>query len=214
MPDSVNSSQPSNFSAGATSKQKKVAWTLLVVLGLGIAALDLWTKEIAFSALKVDMDSIGFGVDEESGKRFATFTSEVGEIVFIDGFWNWQAALNTGAFSGWFGNFTHFLAILSFVALIVIAWILHSHLKRPMKPDFYFIIALCLLWGGTLGNFYDRALIGAVRDFIKWYYNDFVWPNFNIADAAICVGVAVMALHILLDSKNQLAQSESSEAQK
>lgn len=192
---------------GATPRQKKIAWTLLLCIGVSIAALDLWTKEVAFDALKVNMDSLEFFVDPDTGKRYARVEAGVEEIVFIEGIWSWEAAMNTGAFSGWFGNFTHLLAILSFVALLVIAWILFQHLRRPEGPDFYFIVALSLLWGGTLGNFYDRAVIGAVRDFIKWYYDDFVWPNFNIADSAICVGVAVMAVHILLDTRAQARQA-------
>ena len=63
------------------------------------------------------------------------------------------------------------------------------------------VVALALVWGGTLGNFYDRLQLGAVRDFIKWFYKGppLVWPNFNIADSAICVGVGLLFLTVIRD---------------
>lgn len=62
----------------------------------------------------------------------------------------------------------------------------------------WFVVALGMLWGGTLGNFYDRYFIGGVRDFIKWFVvvdgKERVWPNFNIADSGICVGVGIIVV--------------------
>lgn len=50
---------------------------------------------------------------------------------------------------------------------------------------------LALIIGGALGNLYDRIFLGAVRDFIKIG----PWPNFNLADAAIVIGVLLFALY-------------------
>jgi signal peptidase II len=51
---------------------------------------------------------------------------------------------------------------------------------------------LALIVGGALGNVVDRVLYGAVLDFAHLHYGDFSWYVFNIADAAIVVGVAVL----------------------
>jgi signal peptidase II len=51
---------------------------------------------------------------------------------------------------------------------------------------------LALIVGGALGNAVDRVLYGAVLDFAHFHWGSFSWYVFNIADAAIVVGVAVL----------------------
>jgi signal peptidase II len=53
-------------------------------------------------------------------------------------------------------------------------------------------IAVSLILGGAVGNFYDRLTYGIVRDFI--HIGD--WHIFNLADAAISIGVALLLIHI------------------
>ncbi len=64
-------------------------------------------------------------------------------------------------------------------------------------------VALGLLAGGALGNLYDRFYFGGVRDFIKCYHGDWVWPNFNLADSAICTAVGLLLLREFLFSRKQ-----------
>lgn len=52
-------------------------------------------------------------------------------------------------------------------------------------------IALILAVSGALGNIIDRVRLGFVVDFIYWH-GGFTWPNFNVADSFICVGVGLM----------------------
>ncbi len=54
-----------------------------------------------------------------------------------------------------------------------------------------------LIAGGALGNFYDRLVLGRVRDFIYLHYKEFYWPAFNIADASISVAVALLLLRYI-----------------
>ena len=51
--------------------------------------------------------------------------------------------------------------------------------------------SLVLIAGGAIGNIIDRIRLGFVVDFIRWY-GGFSWPNFNVADSFICVGVGLM----------------------
>jgi len=53
---------------------------------------------------------------------------------------------------------------------------------------------LGLLAGGAIGNMWDRALYGKVTDFIVWRYGSHEWPTFNVADAALVIGVIGLAL--------------------
>jgi signal peptidase II len=164
---------------------------LFFAIGIPLTAIDLLTKWWAFDALKVRQ---GFDVDG----RMRILDQDV--IVVIPGFFELEATLNTGAFSGWFGNFTPYLALLSFVAIFVIFGIVFVHVRKP-EVDVLFVVALALVWSGTAGNFWDRWQMGAVRDFIKWFYKGppYVWPNFNIADSAICVGVGLLFINVFRD---------------
>jgi signal peptidase II len=57
--------------------------------------------------------------------------------------------------------------------------------------------SLTLIAGGGLGNLIDRLVHGEVIDFILFYYHDYYWPAFNLADSCITVGVALLAVEIL-----------------
>ncbi|MEO8874908.1 MAG: signal peptidase II [Polyangiaceae bacterium] len=66
---------------------------------------------------------------------------------------------------------------------------------------------LPLVLGGALGNVFDRIRYGYVIDFIdvhvKWQNADHHWPTFNIADVAICVGVALMAIDMFTSKRGK-----------
>lgn len=53
-------------------------------------------------------------------------------------------------------------------------------------------LGLGLIIGGALGNVLDRVRIGAVVGFMDWHYAGWHWPTFNLADAAIMGGVALL----------------------
>jgi signal peptidase II len=59
-------------------------------------------------------------------------------------------------------------------------------------------VAIGLIIGGAIGNVIDRIRLGAVVDFLDFHVGSWHWPAFNVADSAICIGVAVMLLDGLL----------------
>ncbi|MGL4422151.1 MAG: signal peptidase II, partial [Gemmataceae bacterium] len=61
--------------------------------------------------------------------------------------------------------------------------------------DRWLSMALGLILGGTLGNFYDRVVFGGVRDFLYFYKIE--WPVFNIADCCLVVGAAILLVQAL-----------------
>ncbi len=76
------------------------------------------------------------------------------------------------------------LVVISIIAAIWLGrWMWRE--QRPLT-----VVSLALLVGGALGNGLDRAVYGAVVDFVHLHYGSFSWYIFNIADAAIVVGVA------------------------
>ena len=211
-PDTETSPTP-GLSPSLSPRAKATAWAVFTGLAVFVAVLDLWTKEIAFEALKVDVDRIEFKEDAANdGRRFVviyynTPDGRPANIKVIENLFEFEASMNIGAFSGWFGQHTGVLAFISFAALFVITIILAGHLRRPDRFDIVFVVALGLLLGGTFGNFYDRYVLHAVRDFIKWFVviNDepWVWPNFNLADSSICVGVGLIFIHLWRDARRQ-----------
>ena len=170
-----------------SAPSKKKAWVLFLLIAASVAGLDLWSKAAVFDLLEVRSAGIP-----------ARIVSRPHEIPVIPGFFDLQANYNYGAFNGWFSEHTGLLALLSCAALLVIASVLWYSLGRAPAPTSSFVVALSLLAGGTAGNFYDRFYLEAVRDWIKWYIvidgKEHVWPNFNIADSGICVGVALVVL--------------------
>jgi len=170
-----------------SAPSKKKAWALFLLIAASVAGLDLWSKAAVFDLLEVRSAGVP-----------ARIISRPNEIPVIPGFFDLQANYNYGAFNGWFSEHTGLLALLSCAALLVIASVLWYSLGRAPAPTISFVVALSLLAGGTAGNFYDRLYLEAVRDWIKWYIvidgNEHVWPNFNVADSGICVGVALVVL--------------------
>ena len=78
-------------------------------------------------------------------------------------------------------------AILVF--LIVVAYALRTPLTdRTLQ------IGLHLILGGAIGNLVDRFRFGYVVDFLDFYVRDHHWPAFNVADSAICIGIALLFL--------------------
>ena len=67
--------------------------------------------------------------------------------------------------------------------------------------------ALLMIFGGALGNLYDRMSFKAVPDFIDFYIGDLHWFIFNVADIFISIGVIVMIIYELIDNnKNNVDQ--------
>ena len=58
----------------------------------------------------------------------------------------------------------------------------------------FLALAIGLVIGGAVGNVIDRLRFGAVIDFLYFHVGSWYWPAFNLADSAICLGVAAMLL--------------------
>lgn len=76
------------------------------------------------------------------------------------------------------------------VAAALVVWLLRAG-NRVLGAG------LGLIIGGAVGNAIDRALYGAVVDFLDAHWGDLHWPAFNVADAAITVGVGLLLLDAL-----------------
>ena len=111
----------------------------------------------------------------------------------VDGYWDWEHAQNPGAaFSSFIGGdvarvVLSLVALGALVAIGIAAW--RTRPEQRLQRAAYAVIA-----GGALGNLVDRLRIGTVTDFVRWRVHDHLWPIFNVADAALLVGVAMLFL--------------------
>lgn len=81
-----------------------------------------------------------------------------------------------------------FFTIIAFgVSGLILWWLKETSRKQVLLP-----VAFSLILGGALGNVYDRMIHGYVIDFLVFYYQDWYWPAFNVADSAICLGAILM----------------------
>ena len=114
-----------------------------------------------------------------------------GESYEVTGFLELVLVYNRGAaFSfladapGWQRPF--FIAVAIVVSAIVGTMLWRNPGKRLLCAG------LALILGGALGNLWDRMVLGAVVDFLDFHAYGWHWPAFNVADAAISVGAAVV----------------------
>ena len=78
-----------------------------------------------------------------------------------------------------------FAALAAAIALGLLVWLSQTTDRLPAT-------GLALVIGGAIGNVIDRVRIGAVLDFLLFYWHDWAWPAFNLADSAITVGVTLL----------------------
>lgn len=85
---------------------------------------------------------------------------------------------------------------LSGAVTLVVAWMFRGALTKPETYTGAGRLALALVLGGALGNLYDRILRGSVTDFLLWYWKDWQFPAFNVADSAISVGAVLLLIDL------------------
>ena len=111
-------------------------------------------------------------------------------IKVIDGLFDITYVLNKGAAFSFLADkpegFTiPFFVIVSVIAIGIIGFLFY----QTKKNDYVSLIAFALLLGGSIGNLIDRIRHGAVTDFLDFYFHQYHWPAFNVADSAITTGV-------------------------
>jgi signal peptidase II len=124
-------------------------------------------------------------------------------ISVVDGLFSLTYVRNTGAAFGIFAG-SHqafrlpFLVIVSIIAIGVIVVML----RRLHEKETGLITALAFILGGAIGNLIDRILYGEVVDFLDFYWSNYHWPAFNLADSFITIGVAI-TLFFLMRAKGE-----------
>jgi signal peptidase II len=123
------------------------------------------------------------------------------EKVPLNSFINLTHQRNTGAaFSfladagGWQRWF--FVTLSAVVSCVIVVWLW----RIRDQGQTVLAAGLALVLGGAVGNLIDRIMLGYVTDFIQVWFGNWAFPSFNIADAGITVGAALLIIDALFFS--------------
>ena len=118
-----------------------------------------------------------------------------GSEIFVSKFLNiyliWNEGIAFGLLSFDEKSFYNYLTIIILIIIVVIFFMLFK--SHGMKK-----YGLLMVFGGAIGNLYDRLFYQAVPDFIDLHINNFHWFIFNIADIFITIGIFLMILSELI----------------
>jgi signal peptidase II len=142
-----------------------------------------WLRWLALSGIVVALDL--------ATKEWVSSVFQYGESRVVTPFFNLVLVHNSGAaFSflagagGWQRWF--FTAITVVISIVILVMLKKGHGNRVLATG------LALVLGGALGNLHDRVTLGYVVDFIQLHAGGYYFPAFNVADAAITAGVALL----------------------
>ncbi len=147
-----------------------------------------WFIPIAAAVLAADQASKAWIIRH---LPFNSYGEAGGAIVVVRGFFYIVHVGNTGAAWSILSGRSLALAALAAATLAAI-FVWRKALGLAALP-----VQVCfgLICGGIAGNLLDRLLHGHVVDFLDFHFGSYVYPSFNVADSAICVGVILYTIH-------------------
>jgi signal peptidase II len=151
------------------------------LLALIVILIDQWTKWLVVRYMELG-ESIPI----------------IGNVLYITSHRNRGAAW--GMLQGQFWLF-YMITIIVVIGLVF-------YIQRLPREQKWFGIALGLMLGGALGNFIDRVFRKEVVDFIHTYIFSYSFPVFNVADSALCIGVALIFVQTFFEEKKRKGMSD------
>lgn len=148
----------------------KSKYFILIFISVVGVVVDQWTKHIVHT-------------------RFAWGES----VSVIQGFFALTYVRNSGAAFGIMHKAPAYFRDPFFIAVPVVAlFIILFLFVRLHQSQRLTAVALSLILSGAIGNLIDRLRFGYVIDFLDFYWKDYHWPAFNVADSCIVVGVTIL----------------------
>lgn len=143
-----------------------------LILSAAVIVLDIWTKALVLA--RIDLHET---------------------IPIIPNFFQLVHVRNTGAAFGIGANASSRLVpLLLNAGAIAVFFVVVVYALRSAVTDRVLQTGLHLILGGAIGNLLDRFRFGYVVDFLDVYVGTKHWPAFNVADSAICIGIALLFL--------------------
>lgn len=165
------SAQPATAGAPAVQKDRRVALFLISAL---VIVADRMTKNAIVYRIRP-----GYS------------------IPVIRGVFHLSHVINTGAAFSLMENWQPGKVRIGLIAFsVAAAVVLFALLWRTGKQLTMTSVAMALIFGGALGNLYDRIRFHHVVDFLAVRIYHYNWPDFNVADSCIVIGACLLFLEI------------------
>ncbi len=153
---------------------------------------DRWQNAVFF------LTGLLIVVADQFSKAWIRTNLPEGRSLFETGFLRITRVHNTGAAFGLFPDQVLALIIVALIGITaILVYVLIVSRYFPLPAGMPGKLALGLVFGGTLGNLFDRLCLGYVTDFIDFGF----WPAFNIADSAVTVGIIIFAYSLLRSAR-------------
>ncbi|NBX65591.1 MAG: signal peptidase II [Proteobacteria bacterium] len=164
----------------------------LVLLIIAVDQLSKWTvlenifrRELGLGDPMRFMDWL-----QQAPQRLPDVSLPVWPMFNLTMVWNEGISFGLLQTGGW--------GLLTIMGLVICAGFFIWMLRASALGE---ILALALIVGGALGNIFDRIRFGAVADFFDFYWGNWHFPAFNVADSAITAGVVLLILQSLFFAK-------------
>ena len=174
---------------------------LLIITALVVLVLDQASKYGIFYGFVVDrLGYQGAANDLAALKTFLSGATKINSIPQDGNFIVISFTANDAALFG-IGNGNEWaVRLLSALTAVFLVLLLFFAIRTAKKQNKLDAIIFGLIIGGSIGNLYDRILLGYVRDMIYVKIIDF--PIFNIADSAICIAIGLLIIEALFIKKD------------
>ena len=156
-------------------KEHRFDYLILFSIGAGIIGLDQWTKVLVRANVPLGTDWLPAG------------------LAWLMPYARIRHWYNTGAAFGIFQNGNLVFTVLAIIVILLIIY----YFPRTERNDWWLRVAMSMQFAGAAGNLIDRLIFAHVTDFIS--VGSFA--IFNVADASISVGVAVLLLGVWLNER-------------
>jgi signal peptidase II len=181
-------------------------YVILAVITLAVVALDQWAKLQITAALTTRFDG-RTGLWDKLAALYGPAPAEGPDgnhfharrsITISESFFRLRYAENPGAAWGLFRTLPERFRgpLFHLVSLGAVALISYYFTRLTgARAERWALYGLPLVMGGAIGNYVDRLARGFVIDYLEAHWMDrAAWPSFNVADAAICVGVGMLVV--------------------
>ena len=129
-------------------------------------------------------------------------------IVLVDGYLQFSYAENCGAAFGFMRDMPQLVRKGVFYTAAIGVGIVLMWMLVTGRGSRLFVWSIPLIIAGAIGNLVDRVRLGYVVDFIRFHLNDrWAYPTFNVADAWITIGVALILIDTFIQGRNERQQA-------
>jgi len=197
----------------STTRRTNKALVLAILATLAFVGADLGSKAWALSELsEVRVGDPPPLCEADDLGRISFQRARKPAVVLVDDYLELRYAENCGAAFGLMRSSSAVARSAVFGIAALGAVIFLSLMFVRGRGGAAFAAAVPFVISGAAGNIHDRLRYGYVVDFVRFHLpSGWEWPTFNVADAAIVVGVALLLIDGLLDAKRQ-KQAEAAEA--